>query len=587
MKKYLFGLFVAVLLLTPGLTHAINERVLSFDAEIKINQDASALVTEKIVYDLGNQDKHGIFRYIPYKYQLRDGSRLIKIEDISVGDDSGPVKFTTKKSGGQLEIKIGDPNIFVNGIKTYVLSYRVVGAMNYFDQYDEFYWNVSGNGWEAPIESIKATVIYPGGTQKDSAKAACFAGALKTTDPCREALLTEQGGTVAGNFSHPRLIPGDGLTIVAGFPKNLVEVLEPIKGGILSDIFGIDSSIALVLVLTAIFLPAVVALYLMFRVWRKSGRDPKLNSAVPAQFDPPKNMTPIEVGTIMNDKIDNKLASAELIYLAQQGYLKINKINKKNLIFNQSDYEIVKIKPLDQSLTDYDRAFFSELLGSGDSIKLSELKNDQSGTILVRFQALKKGVFRALTDKKLYRESPHDVHLKYFGIAGGLAVVAVIFGVIWIFLLPISIGLGLASGVVALFAFIMPAKTELGAKAKEHVIGFKEYLSVAEKDRLKILNAPVAEPAKFETYLPYAMALGVEKEWAKQFEGIYNGSPSWYNDPSNRMFNAVIFTNVMGDFGKGFNGAVFASAAAAGSSGFSSGGGFSGGGFGGGGGGSW
>lgn len=120
--------------------------------------------------------------------------------------------------------------------------------------------------------------------------------------------------------------------------------------------------------------------------------------------------------------------------------------------------------------------------------------------------------------------------------------------------------------------------TEEGAKQWALVDGFKLYLSVVEKDRLKFSDAPDKTPERFNALLPYAIALGVEKEWAKQFEGIdLTESTTWYSG-NLAAFSAVALASDLGS--------SFATTVSSNSS-VSSSGGSSGGGFGGGGGGSW
>jgi len=139
---------------------------------------------------------------------------------------------------------------------------------------------------------------------------------------------------------------------------------------------------------------------------------------------------------------------------------------------------------------------------------------------------------------------------------------------------------------VAVFGLVMPARTKEGVLAREHILGLKSYLQVAEKDRLKFHNAPDKNPKTFEKFLPFAMVLGVEKEWAKQFEGIYNTNPSWYSDPSMGNFSAVVLASGLNNFGNMAQTTLSSKpSSSGGGSGFS--GGSSGGGFGGGGGGSW
>jgi uncharacterized membrane protein YgcG len=149
---------------------------------------------------------------------------------------------------------------------------------------------------------------------------------------------------------------------------------------------------------------------------------------------------------------------------------------------------------------------------------------------------------------------------------------------------------GLASAIsgliIAGFGFLMPNRTVKGVEARALILGLKEYMNVAEKDRMKFHNAPEKNPQLFEKLLPFAIALKVDKAWAKQFEEIYKSNPSWYSDSSGHAFNAYFLSSSLGDFSSSLNSAVASTttSASSGGSGFSGGGG---GGFGGGGGGSW
>jgi uncharacterized membrane protein len=141
----------------------------------------------------------------------------------------------------------------------------------------------------------------------------------------------------------------------------------------------------------------------------------------------------------------------------------------------------------------------------------------------------------------------------------------------------------LSGVIVGTFGWFMPRKTPLGAVVKEEIQGFKLFLSVTEEERLKFHNAPAKKPELFEKYLPYAMVLGVEKEWAKQFEGIFTEPPSWY-EGNWTTFSLVNFTSNLSSFSSTASSSMM-STPSSGGGGFS--GGSSGGGFGGGGGSSW
>lgn len=591
MKKfYLLPIFIfaGLFFFNPVLA---AEKIDNFDASITINQDSSINVSEKIRYDFGIEQRHGIFRDIPIKYKARGGNYNLRISGISVADENGiPHKFTTSYLGNNIEIKIGDADKYVTGEKVYVINYKVKRALNYFEDHDELYWNVTGNGWPVAIMNSSVKVSLWNGSSSNIQKA-CFAGPYGTTDQCAQWPGTD--GSEAF-FTSGMLDPGEGMTVVFGFPKDVVK-----KPGAVQNFLEIlrDNWI--------LFFPVAV-LFAMFYLWYTRGRDPKGRGTIIAEYDAPDGLSPAEVGTVMDNKAENKDISAEIINLAVRGYLKINKTEKKGIVFDSEDYLLEKLKDekdLENTFQqDIMRNIFSgnlDVLSKIDttdetgklivqkgmvlsSVRLSELKNK----FYKDLDNIKDQIYQSVIKKGYYKDNPHAVKKLYSAIAIGIIFIA-----IFIFR-GILGGLGIASCVVSgiiigIFGFIMPARTRKGALAREYVLGLKEYLSVAEKDRIKFHNAPEKNPEHFEKLLPYAMVLGVEKEWAEQFKDMYLQNPSWYNDSSGASFSSLVFINSLNSFSSSANSAFSSapSSASGGGSGFSGGGG--GGGFGGGGGGSW
>jgi uncharacterized membrane protein len=142
---------------------------------------------------------------------------------------------------------------------------------------------------------------------------------------------------------------------------------------------------------------------------------------------------------------------------------------------------------------------------------------------------------------------------------------------------------GILSGlVVVLFGWFMPARTVKGTRELEKVLGFQEFLSRVESDRM---DRMIRTPDMFEKFLPYAMALGVAEKWAKAFEGINTQPPQWYTGPGGiHTFHTTSFTNSLGRMSTQAAAVMASAPRSSGGSGFG-GGGSSGGGFGGGGGG--
>jgi uncharacterized membrane protein len=548
------------------------ESIDDFSAVIKINQDASLNVTETITYDFGEVMKHGIYRDITYKYQARGGNYNLRLSILSVKDaDGNNYAYRVSNRGADKRIEIGDADIAVTGKKVYVINYLVKRAINFFSDHDELYWNVTGNNWEVLIKQSKAEIIFPKNVGLRELKSNCYVGAVGSTNNCISDRFVSAGLDLASSvvFAHDGLAPKEGLTTVVSLPKGIIN--KPTWLAQAWDAF-LDNGI--------LFLP-LLAFAIMFWLWENYGRDPRGQGTIIAEFDAPDNLTPAEVGTIIDERANTKDISAEIIYLAIRGYLKITRLTEGKII-KTADYELKKLKAGNDLTNDFDSRLMKALFSDNKtSVKLSDLKNEFYKSL----KDVQKSVYQSVTDKHYFSQNPSKVRAWYMIGGGVLLALGIfagsIFGLFGFFALVLS---GI---IVMIFGYFMPVKTRAGVLARENILGLKTYLSVAEKDRLKFHNAPAKNPDHFEKLLPYAMVLGVEKEWAKQFEGIYNQQPSWYSDPSGGYFTALALTNGLGNFQSRANSALATppSSAASGGSGFS--GGFSGGGFGGGGGGSW
>ncbi|NUM25075.1 MAG: DUF2207 domain-containing protein [Candidatus Buchananbacteria bacterium] len=573
---------IIFLLFFCWLTPAAAETIQDFSVGIGINQDATFDVREEIFYDFGTEVRHGIYRDIPVKYQTAQGNKSIKVSNISVTDSAGNLyQFTTSRVGDYLRIKIGDPDATVSGEHMYVVGYRVSRAINYFQDHDELYWNVTGNNWTVPINQVKAIVILQADALKDL-RLACFSGAYGSTQPCRTAELASNANRAS--FSDSGFAAGDGLTVVVGFPKDVV--VEPAWW---------QNALVVVYDNLILLLPVIVlaALYLL---WRRYGKDPKGQGTIITQFDAPKDLSPAQVGLIIDENVRQRDISSEIVYLATKGYLKIHYLDDLNFFdrFSKADnYVIEKIKTGDDLPNDFQRLLMTKLFND-DFVKTHEVNGKKIAGVRLNalqekfykdYKDISKAVYQSMISKGYFAGNPQTIKGIYIFL-GGLVVFSIFFlggllNPLWIMSVAIS-------GVMIIcFGFIMPQKTKAGVLLKEHVLGLKNYLKVAEKDRLAFHNAPEKKPEIFERLLPYAMVLGVETAWAAQFAGIYNQQPSWYSAPASRHLNAMILADSLDGFAD-VSGKVVAShprSASSGASGFS--GGFSGGGFGGGGGGSW
>lgn len=554
---------------------SVGEFIKSFDANITVNIDNSIDATEKIVYDSGGEDHHGIYRNI---YLYSSIEYKMNIEGVSVVDENNnPYIFTTSNSSSDVNIKIGDPDKTFTGQKTYIIKYHVTKAVGQFKDFDEIYWNVTGNDWTMPIQKASVSVNLPAGVKM--IQSSCYYGYKGSTDKCE---LKDNQNEVY-YFESPRpLETSEGLTVAIGFPKGVVtsytnsDKVSNFLGMYLSWIIGG-------------FLP-ILTLILSLLYWYKNGRDPKGRGVIVPQYDVPDGLTPMEVAGIIDQKVSADNISAEIIYLATKGYIKIKQTEEKVLgLFNSTDYELTKLKDSHDGTSDFDQKLMSGLFsfGSGATVKMSDLRDVfyshvKTITDSVLDGLLIKGYYKNLGRMK---KAGNVMFVIFFMLIWGSIFFGGFIGTLFFRTNPLPIILGIFVSIIiyTIISSFFPAKTEKGVAIKEYLLGLKDYLKIAEKDRLIFHNAPEKKPEVFEKLLPYAMVLSVADIWAKEFEGIYTTPPSWYSGGSNTAFNAIVFTHSLSSFSSFASSSMSSSPSSSGSGG----GGSSGGGGGGGGGGSW
>lgn len=551
------------------------ERIDNFDAVIQINSDASLSVAERIDYDFGPAaiEHHGIHRNIPIRYEARGGRYALRMDGISVTDEKGyPYEFQVYDQGDDRVIKIGSADLRVEGKKTYVISYRIRRAINYFDNHDELYWNATGNEWQVPIMKTSVRVLYPKNLSIVDTRIECFAGPEGSKSPCPKAVYVyaDDEAAAGADFFASELAAGAGLTVLASVPKGML--YQPTWSENLLE----DARDNLILLL-----PLLVFI-IMYLLWRKQGRDPQGRGTIIPEFDVPDRLTPAEAGTIVDERCGQKEVVAEIIDLAVRGYVKIRRIEKEKILGSSTDYVFEKMKDDIDLSEKFDQDIMRGLFGRKKVVQMSDLKQK----FYEDYGRATKHIYAAVSDKGYFAENPRSVFSRYAVLAVAMLLLVFFSGPIMSFGSYGIVSFLVSAAVILAFAFLMPRKTERGVLAKEHILGLKQYLVVAEKDRLEFHNAPAKSPEQFEKLLPYAIALGVEKEWAGQFEDIYDKMPPWYEDAGGSgVFNAVLFADSLGNFKSSFAASAM-TAASSGNSGLG-GGGFSGGGFGGGGGGSW
>lgn len=569
---------VLVLLAVCVPATARNWRIADFNSTIVVSDQGETRVTEQITLVFVGQ-WNGIYRNIPVEYpgpNTTNYSLFLKVR--SVTDDSGsPLKYESRTQGGERRLKIYIPGA-LDTTKVVRIIYTVSNAVRYFPDHDEFYWNVTGNDWPVPIDHAAAHVSFPP-SAAGQLRAQAFTGVYGSHDA--EATALVNGAETTFETTNPLVMRG-GLTIDVYVPK-----------GILHEPSALENLVSFVRSNPIVLLP-VASFIVMFGLWWWKGRDPEIGLSVAPMYEPPKGYTPAEVGTLVDDSVDARDITCTIIDMAVRGYITIEEQQEKVLLFTTKDYVFHLVKDDWADLAGHEQTMMTKLFPghhAGQSTSLASLRN----TFYTAIPKIKEEIITELKAKNVYSVDPSQANLWRLL---GVALIAVPFILIQVMgigdvftSLPVAaLSIALSLLIVYLIGRQMSAKTLSGQKTYISVLGFQEFMTRVDADRLKRMP-----PDTFEKCLPFAMALGVEHQWSKKFEGILQTPPQWYHGygPGYTNFNPYIFTNNLGGMASQahntFVSAPRSSSSGSGfsSGGFSSGGGFSGGGFGGGGGGAF
>jgi uncharacterized membrane protein YgcG len=336
-----------------------------------------------------------------------------------------------------------------------------------------------------------------------------------------------------------------------------------------------------------LLLPIIFALIYCFWRWRRLGRDPRGRGTVIAEYAPPKDLSVLAASAILHEGFRPNAITATILDLAVRGFLKIYELKQsRKLLPDSTTYELELTGDPDK-LKSEEREVVQMLFGAspdGQRVDIKLLANK----LYSQANILGSTVNQTVTTASYFAVHPEKAKSGNIWRGVGLFILA---AASFHFQPFLAVGLAVSGALMLAFAGAMPARTAKGVEVRDILRGLKLFITMAEADRIKALQSPHGSLTEkidtgdnaqlvklYEKLLPYAMLFGLEKDWIKQFAGLYQTPPDWYQGSGS--FNAGYFVGAMSGFSTASN-AGFTPPASSGSGGSAGGGG------GGGGGGGW
>lgn len=533
MSRRLFLILVGlVLALTAlaGLVHAQERSVVGeqFDVELTVreNGDVDVVETRTITFEGG--PFHVGFRAIPL-------SRLEGITNVSFyegerryeeSDSEAPYTYRTWIENGEFNIRWFFPETS-DSTHTFVLKYTAKGAIRIYEGGDQIWWMAVEGDRGYPVRAARVTVRLPEGVdQIQKWEAYGVAAQAEVIDP-RTIVFTAQG----------MIQPGQSFEVRVQFPSGVVQAPPPawqkaFDAQVAEQQAEAETSPeAMVVNLLAGFIGlfiAVAGTVGLFLLWYTRGRDAPVPMVAEYLPQPPSNLPPGVVGTLLDETADMQDIIATIVDLARRGVITMQEVQEKGFLGIGARRDFVfEMQDHEEPLRPYEKTLLQELFKGQRRRKLSSLKEKFYRAI----PELQKELYEEVVREEFFQRSPESTRRLYtfLGVAG--VIFSAIVGFLTLVVVApfagaaicIPLGLGIVSVGLLIFARVMPRKTTKGAEEAARWRAFKRYLENIE-------DYTDLEQAKdiFDRYLPYAIAFGLEKSWVEKFAAVDAPAPPWY-----------------------------------------------------------
>lgn len=556
----------------------------SWDAKYEVGIDddgrATLRVEETRVAEFPEFDQNrGIVAGYPDSYRGAGLDTTI----ISVRDENGDdVPYEIEEDDAMVLVLTGDDD-YVHGSTTYVIEYEMRDVILAAEgtKVDEFYWDL------LPLDGTQGIGVFQAEISFDDSLAAhltgdssCYQGRQGATDTCD---LVRDAGTFT--IATKDLPAGEGVTVAIALEPGTVTQPSARRANAATDVLPYAVGGAAVLLSVG----GWFATSAMIRSRRRG------TGIVVAQYDVPDSMPPLLASAIV-PKTKNSL-TAQIVHLAVRGFLRLEDLPEEATKKTRRP----RLRRLDGPIPDpLDEQTLKALFINTETDIVMEMPKN-SAAFATSMGGLLKAAPKEAEERGLTaRERSRSAQVVQIVSLVALAVMIGLLG--WgLFTGRASAGpvflATLLCAVLVIISSIVAFKkhtvlTPEGALQLEYLQGVREFIRVAEADRLRMLQSYSGAERRsdgavdvihvYERLLPYAILFGQEKEWGEVLEVTYareQQSPGWIDGSAAGI---AIRMNAFSAATRSSSSYVAPSTGSSSSFGGSSGGGFSGGGGGGG-----
>ncbi len=507
-----------------------------YDSDITVNDDGSLDVQEFLTY---------VFESGTFKRGLReidldkvDGISGVKVDEVKGntyipykqtafnGDDdadsAASQTYGTENTGSLLRIRwiFGDTS---HATRTFRVSYHASGAIRVYDDRDEFDWYAVPPGWQAPVYASRAEVTFPSATSTAGWKTNQSPNSAEVRQVDNKIIWTANNSLSAG-FEIGAQIPKGILSPVKPSWQERVDQQEKDAEAARQRQAQYDSTIRPFVELGVLLLGLLITIggiLLTIRHWYTAGRDKPVKLPIDYLADPPSDLPPGLVGTLLDESADVRDVIATIVDMGKKGNLTIAETQSAGFLGFGGNKDFTYTQTGNNTQYDFERLVLNALFKKGQSINLSDLKNSFYSSLPPIYSSM----YREMVRLKYFPENPETVRARHRGIGVGIIILGIIVGVLWLtfgdaysqMLAVPAFGLGLVGVVRIMMARVMPRKTDFGSEEAEKWRAFQRYLQSIQQYTQG--NVQVAAQ-KFQQYLPYAVALGVDRQYISQFNSV-------------------------------------------------------------------